>query len=99
MVLESGQNRRSTDGLVLFAFDDVGLPFQNGVRLHLVPYKSRRDRSRIVVEPGPPGAPDAEGIYQAGTVCRVGDELWIGNRHGHLLGLAAGHPEPVLAPR
>ena len=77
MVLESGQNRRSTDGPVPFAFDDVGLPFQNGVRLHLVPYKSRRDRSRIVVEPGPPGGPDAEGIYQAGTVCRVGDELWM----------------------
>ena len=77
MILKNNPQSAPSDHLVLFPFDDYSIPFQHGVRLHLVPYKSGVDRTRIVVPPGPPGAPDCARVIYYGTVQRVGDELWI----------------------
>jgi len=65
---------------VLFAFDDVSLPFTNGLRLQLVSYESSADGdsgSNEVVAPGPAGAPDSKGIIYYGTVCEVNGQLWM----------------------
>ena len=77
MIIKSGPEHASTDQVVLFPFDDHSIPFQHGVRLHLVRYKSGVDRTRIVVQPGPVGAPDSDGVIYYGSVHRVGDELWM----------------------
>lgn len=53
---------------VLFAFDDHALPFQHGLRLNLVSYRSATDAdgmSNVVVPMGPPGAPDSKGLTGA----------------------------------
>ena len=77
MILKNNPERAPSDHLVLFPFDDYSIPFQHGVRLHLVPYKSGVDRTRIVIPPSPPGAPDCARVIYYGTVLRVGDELWM----------------------
>jgi len=77
MILRNNPANPSSDQIVLFPFDDHSLPFQHGVRLHLVRYKAGVDRTRIVVAPGPPGTPDCGGVIYYGTVLRVGDELWM----------------------
>ena len=77
MIIKNGGEQMSTDRIVLFPFDDFSLPFQNGVRLHLVPYETPVDRTRIVVPQGPAGAPDSRRIFNVGGVHRVGDELWL----------------------
>ncbi len=74
MILRNNPANPSSDQIVLFPFDDHSLPFQHGVRLHLVRYKAGVDRTRIVVAPGPPGTPDCGGVIYYGTVLRVGDE-------------------------
>lgn len=66
-----------SERIVLFAFDDHALPFRHGVRLHLESYRTPVDRTRIVVAPGPPGAPDCKRVIYYGTVLRVGGELWM----------------------
>lgn len=77
MIIKNNPERTSADQVVLFAFDDFSLPFQNGLRLHFVPFKSKRDRSRIAVEPGPSGTPDCERVFNGVSVARVGDELYM----------------------
>lgn len=77
MIIKNSPERVSTDQVVLFPFDDHSIPFQHGVRLHLVRYKAGVDRTRIVVGPGPAGAPDSGGVIYYGTVQRIGDELWM----------------------
>jgi len=77
MIIKNGPERVESDGVVLFPFDDFSLPFKNGLRLHLVPYKSPVDRTRIVVAPGPAGAPDDLRVIYYGSVRKVGDELWM----------------------
>ncbi|MBL9207735.1 MAG: hypothetical protein JNN01_21815, partial [Opitutaceae bacterium] len=64
---------------VLFAFDDKALPFQHGLRLRLIGFQSKADTtgSNQVIAPGPPGAPDSKGVIYYGTVCQVGEELWM----------------------
>ena len=77
MTIKNSPQSVRTDSIVLFPFDDFSLPFQNGVHLNLIPYKTPVDRTRIVVHPGPPGAPDSMRAIYYGTVHRVGDELWM----------------------
>lgn len=77
MILKSNPENLSADQVVLFPFDDHSLPFQHGVRLHLVRYKAGVDRTKIVVPQGPPGAPDSARVIYYGSVHRVGEELWM----------------------
>ncbi|MSU49946.1 MAG: hypothetical protein EXS37_12815 [Opitutus sp.] len=83
---------------VLFAFDDVWLPFQQGVRLNMLSYESQGlpgTKGNQVVAPGP-GVSDSNGIIYYGSVCEVNGELlmWylgLGNREpGDPEGEAAG---------
>ena len=77
MIIKSNPGHVDTERIVLFPFDDHGLPFRNGVRLHLVGFKTPVDRTRIVVPLGEPGAPDSKRVIYYGTVLRVGGELWM----------------------
>lgn len=77
MIIKSNPGHVDTERIVLFPFDDHGLPFRHGVRLHLVSHRTPVDRTRIVVPPGPPGAPDSKRVIYYGTVLRVGGELWM----------------------
>ena len=77
MIIKNNPENVSGDRVVLFPFDDYSMPFQHGVRLHLVRYKASVDRTRIVIKPGPPGSPDCGGVIYYGSVQRVGDELWM----------------------
>ena len=77
MIIKSNPGHVDTERVVLFPFDDHGLPFRQGLRLHLVGFKTPVDRTRIVVPLGPPGAPDSKRVIYYGTVLRVGDELWM----------------------
>ena len=77
MIMKSYHEHISTDQIVLFPFDDFAFPFQNGVRLNLVPINSPRDISKLPIKLGPPGAPDCRSIYSACSVRRVGDEYWM----------------------
>lgn len=78
MKIQNGGPLISRDEVVLFSFDDHSLPFQRGVRLHLVDYHSSSEGgTRIVVPLGPPGSPDSIKISYYGAVHRVGDELYM----------------------
>ena len=77
MIIKSNPGHVDTERIVLFPFDDHGLPFRQGVRLRLVGFKTPVDRTRIVVPLGPPGAPDSKRVIYYGTVLRVGGELWM----------------------
>ena len=77
MIIKNSPEQVRTEHIVMFPFDDCCLPFQNGVRLHLVPYKTPVDRTRIVIPTGPPGSPDSMRAMYYGTVRRVGEELWM----------------------
>jgi len=80
-----GQSERVGDNArhqVLFAFDDTALPFQQGVKLQLVPYRTPlgdgRNADNIAIPLGKPGTPDSNGTtYYPGTVCEVNGELWM----------------------
>ena len=75
MLIANGGPRIGLNEAVLFPFDDHSLPFQRGVRLQLVGRNS--SAAPVVLRPGPPGAPDSQAISYYGSVCRVGDELWM----------------------
>jgi hypothetical protein len=75
VLIENGSPRVSLKEVVLFPFDDQSLPFQRGVRLQLVGRNSAG--ADVVVWPDSPGAPDSGAISYYGSVCRVGDELWM----------------------
>ncbi len=77
MIIRNNPEPVSSNQVVLFPFDDHSIPFQHGVRLHLVRYRAGVDRTRIVVHPGPPGSPDSNGVIYYGSVHRVGNELWM----------------------
>ena len=77
MIIKNNPSHVSSDQVVLFPFDDHSIPFQHGVRLHLVRYRAGVDRTRIAVPPGPVGAPDSARAIYYGSVHRVGDELWM----------------------
>lgn len=66
---------------VLFGFDDTALPLQQCMRMQLVPYRTPLGDLKspnLVLPPGEPGTPDSAGAcYYPGTVCQVGDELWM----------------------
>jgi len=55
---------------VLFAFDDHALPFQQGVRLKLMSYRSSGEQGsdNIAIPVGPPGSADGRGVIYYGTV-------------------------------
>ena len=77
MIVDNGSPNTSLKDVVLFPFDDHSIPFQHGLKLHLVGYRTSVGETRIVVPPGPQGAPDCEHVVYYGTVRRVGDELWM----------------------
>lgn len=78
MIIHNGGPATSLSELVLFPFDDFSLPFQRGMRLHLVPYQSTAERgTRVGVSCGAPGTPDSACIYYYGAVQKVGDEYWM----------------------
>jgi hypothetical protein len=60
---------------ILFAFDEVSLPFRRNLVTHLTPSKSR-GRLRIVLPKGPPESHD-ESLHSCGTTIRIGDEYRI----------------------
>jgi len=67
---------------VLFAFDDSAIPFQQGVKMQLVPYRTPlgdgMTSENLVIPLGKAGAPDSNGTnYYPGTVCEVNGELWM----------------------
>ena len=67
MIIKNNPEHVTTDQIVLFPFDDYSIPFQHGVRLQLVPYRAGVDRTRIVVHPGPPDAPDSSRVIYYGS--------------------------------
>lgn len=73
--------KRQTQEQVLFGFDDTALPLRQGLRMQLVPYRTPLGDIKspnLVLGPGKPGTPDSAGTcYYPGTVCQVGDELWM----------------------
>jgi len=77
VIIKNGAPNISRDEVVLFPFDDYSIPFQNGVRLQLIPNKAGIGRKKIVLGTGAPGAPDSKLVIYYGTVRRVGDELWM----------------------
>lgn len=78
MFLRHGGDGGSLNELVLFAFDDFALPLQHGLRLQLSGFRKSVDApSNIVIELGAPGTPDSHIVTYNGTVCRIGDELWM----------------------
>lgn len=77
MIVRNGGATASVPEATLFAFDDYSIPFHRGLKLDLVRYLRRIGKTRIVLEPGPAGAPDAEHLTYYGTVKRMGDELWM----------------------
>ncbi len=72
MIVRNSPQQASSDQVVLFPFDDHAIPFQHGVRLHLVRYRAGVDRTRIVVPLGPSDAPDSARVIYYGSVHRVG---------------------------
>jgi len=78
---------------VLFAFDNRSLPFQEGMRLKLVGFRtSAQGLSNMAVAPGPAGSPDRLGMLFYGSVCEVNGEYWM-----WYLGL--GEPDGRRHPR
>jgi len=65
------------ENIVLFPFDDVALPLQKGVQLHLNGYSAIGKRPNIVLHTGNDGDPDNDHVAYYGTVIRVGDEFWM----------------------
>ncbi len=77
MRIQSSASSRSLGEIVLFPFDDHAIPLQRGVQLHLNSHRATCGRTRIVLAPGPVGAPDSEHVAYYGTVVRVDDQLWM----------------------
>ena len=77
MIVKNGCPNVSQNEVVFFPFDDYSIPFQHGLRLQLVGYKPGIGKSKIVIKPGDPGAPDSKLVVYYGTVRRIGDELWM----------------------
>ena len=77
MIIKNYPQQTSSPQVTLFPFDDHSIPFQHGVRLHLVRYKAGVDGTRIVVPPGPAGAPDSRAVIYYGSVHRVEGQLWM----------------------
>ena len=77
MIIRNGGPNNSLESIVLFAFDDHSLPFQDGVELQLVPHTTPCGETRIVLGLGEVGAPDSNRVVYYGTVHKVGDELWM----------------------
>lgn len=77
MKIAGGASTRSLDEITLFPFDDHAIPLQRGVQLHLNSYRASCGRTRIVLPPGPPGAPDCQHVAYYGTVICIGAELWM----------------------
>ena len=73
--------RAKSEEQVLFGFDDTALPLRQGMRMQLIPYRTPLGDIKspnLVLPPGKPGTPDSAGTcYYPGTVCQVGDELWM----------------------
>jgi len=74
LLLTSPVVAQSPTESVLFPFDDNAIPFNKGVLLTLIP----GEKSKPVLTPGKPGAPDDRRVYFAGTIIKVGDEyrMW-----------------------
>ena len=77
MRIQSSASTASLEEIILFPFDDHAIPLQRGVQLRLNSHRATCGRTRIVLETGPPGAPDSEHVAYYGTVIRMGDELWM----------------------
>jgi hypothetical protein len=70
------------DEAVLFACDDVALPFRSGVEMRLNPVEPMRN-AEIVLSHGPEGSHDEVLLYY-GSIARVGEtlHLWYVGNHG-----------------
>jgi hypothetical protein len=77
MILRHGGPPQSLPEVVLFPFDDHALPFQRGLQLQLNGHRTPCGQTRVVLPIGGPEAPDGRSVAYYGTVCRVGDELWM----------------------
>ena len=78
MFIRNSGNSSSLNDLVLFAFDDVSLPWRHGLRLQLSSFRGSVDGpSNVVIGLGGPGMPDNRVVTYFGTVRRVHDELWM----------------------
>ncbi len=76
--MQNGGPVTGLESLTLFPFDDCSLPFQRGMRLHLIPYQSTAEGgTRLALACGTPGTPDSLAISYYGAVQRVGDEYWM----------------------
>lgn len=73
--VRSGVRGAKVAAAVLFAFDQESIPFSAGLRLELVSGKSPGRSNPVVLDKGPPGAPDDARVRFYGTVIPVGDEL------------------------
>ena len=78
VIIYNGGSCQPQDRIVLFPFDDHSGPLQTGLDLQLIPHRTYPAKpSRIVVPLGDPGRPDSRAVCYYGTVCRVGEELWM----------------------
>tara|TARA_A100001037_G_scaffold306595_1_gene353064 strand:- start:1800 stop:3266 length:1467 start_codon:yes stop_codon:yes gene_type:complete len=78
VIIYNGGSCQPLDRIVLFPFDDHSVPLQTGLDLQLIPHRTYPAKpSRIVVPLGDPGTPDSRAVCYYGTVCRVGEELWM----------------------
>ena len=77
MNIQSSASARCLDEIALFPFDDHAIPLQRGVQLYLKSHRASCGTTRIVLAPGPAGAPDCEHVAYYGAVIRLGDELWM----------------------
>lgn len=78
MTVKQNGEQKNLDEIVLFPFDDIALPFQQGVKLELNSYSRSVDATpNIVLGPAEKGAPDDLAVTGYATVRRVGDELWM----------------------
>jgi len=62
---------------VFFPFDNVSVPFSNGLKLELVPGKRPGKRNPVVLTTGEPGEPDDKDVSYYGTIIQIDDTLHI----------------------
>ena len=75
MEVQNGIPNPRVSEAVFFAFDDVSIPFGNGLRLQLRTGKGLGNPGPVVVRRGAPGEPDDDTVRFYGTVIPFGDEL------------------------
>ena len=75
ITVNNGTADATTKEAVIFPFDDVSIPFTAGLRMELIAGKTPGVKNPVVLDNGPPGAPDDLIVRFYGTVIPIDGEL------------------------